>query len=224
MAQGHVSAATRLAMHRLGGTQRLNKSGERPVRAFITVDSPRTVEQLRGMGVSIQSRFGGMVTARLPLSAVSRVCRVAGVRQVSVAQVAQVCNDSALADARVLPLMQGAAFARHYDGSDVVVGIIDSGVDFNHINLCDAMGSRVAAAYLPQDSTGIAPVIDGDTLPGSCYETAEQIAQIEAARNMKQEYDEDCPEITPDNKDMYDAMMKAVGERNRRIAEQKILA
>ena len=54
--------------------------------------------------------------------------------------------------------------------------------------------------------------------------TAEQIAQIEAARNMKQEYDEECPEITPENKDMYDAMMKAVGERNRRIAEQKILA
>ena len=178
MAQGHVSAATRMAMHRLGGTQRLNKSGERPVRAFITVDSPRTVEQLRGMGVSIQSRFGGMVTAQLPLSAVSRVCRVAGVRQVSVAQVAQVCNDSALADARVLPLMQGAAFARHYDGSDVVVGIIDSGVDFNHINLCDAMGSRVAAAYLPQDSTGVAPVIDGDTLPGSHYNTPEQIARL----------------------------------------------
>ena len=55
--------------------------------------------------------------------------------------------------------------------------------------------------------------------------TAEQIAEIEAARKMPQEYDEDCPEISPEkNKEMYDAMMKAVAERNQRIAGQKIMA
>ncbi len=54
--------------------------------------------------------------------------------------------------------------------------------------------------------------------------TPEQIAEIEAAREMKQEYDEDCPEITPENKEMYDAMMRAVAERNQRIAGQRIMA
>lgn len=184
LAQSHISAGTRLAMHQAltpeSSRQRaLTPETSRPLRAFITVDSPQAIEQLQAMGVKVQCRFQTMVTASMPMDRVAQVCRVAGVRQVSVAQVAEVCNDAALLDAQVVPVAQGSGFKMPYDGTDVIVGVIDTGVDFNHINFSDAMGrSRVVAAYLPQDSTGVSPIIQGDTLPGSHYTTPEQIALL----------------------------------------------
>ena len=46
----------------------------------------------------------------------------------------------------------------------------------------------------------------------------EELALIEAASVMPEEYDEDNPEIDPvKTPEMYKALIKAVGERNRRI-------
>ena len=49
--------------------------------------------------------------------------------------------------------------------------------------------------------------------------TEEEIAMIEAARELPEAYDEDNPPIDPiETPEQYAALMRAVGERNRRIA------
>ena len=46
----------------------------------------------------------------------------------------------------------------------------------------------------------------------------EEIAMIEAAKNMEPVYDAENPEIDPETTpEQYEALMRAVGERNRRI-------
>lgn len=50
----------------------------------------------------------------------------------------------------------------------------------------------------------------------------EEIAMIEAARSIDPVYDEDNPEIDPaSTPEQYRALMKAVAERNRRIARRE---
>ena len=50
--------------------------------------------------------------------------------------------------------------------------------------------------------------------------TPEQIAMIEAARDLPVEADEDSPEIDPiRTPEQYAALMRAVAERNRRVVE-----
>ena len=52
--------------------------------------------------------------------------------------------------------------------------------------------------------------------------TQEQIEEIEAARDIPITFDEDSPEIDPEKTpELYAAMMKAVGERNQRVAGGK---
>ena len=51
--------------------------------------------------------------------------------------------------------------------------------------------------------------------------TPEQIAMIEAARDLQSEEDEDNPEIDPiKTPEQYAALMRAVAERNRRVVEK----
>lgn len=62
--------------------------------------------------------------------------------------------------------------------------------------------------------------------------TQDQINMIESARKMQDQllaegrlsevYDDDCPETDPETTpERYEAMMKAVGQRNRRIARKR---
>ena len=51
--------------------------------------------------------------------------------------------------------------------------------------------------------------------------TPEEIAMIEAARDLPVEADEDNPEIDPvKTPEQYAALMRAVAERNRRVTEK----
>lgn len=51
--------------------------------------------------------------------------------------------------------------------------------------------------------------------------TPEQIAMIEAARDLQVGEDEDNPEIDPiKTPEQYAALMRAVAERNRRVIEK----
>ena len=55
--------------------------------------------------------------------------------------------------------------------------------------------------------------------PGTSL-TPEEIAMIEAARDLPIEEDEDNPEIDPvKTPEQYAALMRAVAERNRRVVE-----
>ena len=51
--------------------------------------------------------------------------------------------------------------------------------------------------------------------------TAEEIAMIEAARNLPVEFDEDNPEIDPvSTPEQYAALMNAVASRNRSLSRR----
>ena len=58
------------------------------------------------------------------------------------------------------------------------------------------------------------------TLQADLPLTSEEIAMIEAARDLPVEADEDNPEIDPvKTPEHYAALMRAVADRNRRVVE-----
>lgn len=150
-------------------------------KAFITVNGADAIDALRDIGVRVLGEFDGFVMAEIPLGRLHQVASMEPVRQVALAQPLHLCNDSARYLSNVLPVHQSDGLPVALLGEGVIVGVIDTGIDFNHINFLDDNGqSRVCAVYMPEDSTGTAPVVGGRTLPGSCYETREQISALTA--------------------------------------------
>ena len=151
----------------------------RSLSCFVTVADVSVYDRLQACGVTIRSRFGTLAVVEMPPSVLPRLEGMAGLRAVAVAQPLSLANDSARFAGNVDAVHLGTSLPQAFRGRGVVIGVIDSGVDFNHVNFLDSLGNnRIVRAYLPQDSTGAHPVIAGDTLPGSHYDTPEKIALL----------------------------------------------
>ena len=136
--------------------------------------------QLRLNDVQITGKYEGFVTARVNANVTAaQIVAIENVEKVTRALPLETCSDSARYYSRVDGVHLGEGLNLPYTGKDVIVGIIDCGFDFNHINLCDENGSsRVKAVYMPMDDSGTSPVIRAVRLPGSCYESPSQIRSL----------------------------------------------
>jgi subtilisin family serine protease len=151
------------------------------VQAFVTADNPVTLSQLSAMGATVNSSFGNTATVTIPLSDVGSLAAVKGIKRIELSRHLTLCNNMAreLSHFPSMTYVQDGYTSPAYTGSGVVVGMIDVGIDFNHINFLDKDGNnRIVRVYLPTDSTGTSPVVDGLTLPGSEYTTPEQISAL----------------------------------------------
>lgn len=180
-AQSPLSAASKLMVKQDKGVGVAMPRHAEPVylKAFVTVASQDDIDSLRRLGVVINGVYDGFVSAQIPADLFRSPATAMGGHHISLARTLQLHNDSARYFSDVDPVHQGRGLVTPLTGKGVIVGVIDTGIDFNHINLCDQDGrSRVIAVYMPHDSTGTSPVVQGDTLPGSCYETPASIAQL----------------------------------------------
>ena len=156
-------------------------NSENYYEAFISAEvNPSLISRLESAGVQVTGQYDGFVVVCINGDvSLSTLLAIDGVKHVSLATPLVTCSDSARYYSRVDELHQGEGFVMPYTGEGVIVGVIDCGFDFNHINFCDENGiSRVKAVYMPLDNSGTSPVVNGMTLPGSCYEGAEAVARL----------------------------------------------
>lgn len=150
--------------------------------AFIEVEqlNELLLYRLNEAGVTITSRFDGFVAARINADVEpSTIMAIDGVKYVTRATYVETCSDSARYFSNVDPVQLGTGLDMPYTGKGVIIGLIDCGFDFNHINLCDEEGNtRVKAVYMPFDNSGTPPVVRATRLPGSCYEKPEDIKNL----------------------------------------------
>lgn len=111
--------------------------GVKMVQCWISM-TDEDFTSLESLGVKIQAKFEGKVTANIPVDAIEAVAALKNVTKVSVAKtlkkhtyrsriltnVDDVITNSA--DAQAAGLLQA------YDGTNVVLGVIDTGIDFGH--------------------------------------------------------------------------------------------
>lgn len=149
-------------------------NGVKMIDAFIAVDNNGVVDALRKEGVMINCEFDGFVTARIPVSSLERISLLNGVKDVSISRALDLCTDSTLSVTHAGQVINGFqnGLPQDYDGSGVIVGIIDCGFDYQHSafkSTSDPTKTRIVRIYDPEKTTGHVVTLEGNTLPGSVF-------------------------------------------------------
>ncbi|MDO4510408.1 MAG: S8 family peptidase [Bacteroidales bacterium] len=177
--QRRMSAATKLwvAQHGVLTAQQVSLP---QVEAFVSVDSPSVLQALEDAGVRVNASFDGFSTVTIPAGKLLSVTDIPGVKLVDVAHRVRLLTDSVASSTGAKWVNEGVGLPQSFTGRGVIMGIIDSGVDFNHRAFLDAdLQSRVQRVYMPHSAEG-QPV---DGLPGSEF-VGDEIAKLRYDTNV----------------------------------------
>lgn len=187
MAQGSkltLDARMQVERHQVAKRTRAAASVE-TLNAIIKLDetcTDKTLDALRAMGVKLQGRLGQQVAAAIPLDLLQQVEDIQGVLRIGTGGPApKLLTDVSRGEIGVSDIdgTRGKVGEKSYSGKGVTIALIDGGFDYQHPAFKDSEGrSRIKAVYSPFDESGRKVVVDGMELPGSVFDTPEQIAAL----------------------------------------------
>ena len=130
--------------------------GRAYIAAYLRLGDAASRSEVEALGVVLQEEFdNGLFTSLIPVDKLNDVAAVGNVKRVNVSPLKRPLTYKArqatnVDDALTLSADAIAAGLRNkYDGTGVILGVIDNGIDFNHIAFKDASGnSRIKQAYV----------------------------------------------------------------------------
>ncbi len=159
-------------------------NGVEYINCFINLNDA-SIGELEALGVIVNGVYKHFVTAKIPVDKIEEVAKLGSVKQVSVSRKMKMFTDQACSVTNADKAWDGTNYGlpEEFTGKDVVLGIIDDGIEFNHTAFKDASGnSRVKAVYRPNQTTastgGTTVTIDGVTLSGYQYTTTDGISAL----------------------------------------------
>ena len=132
------------------------------ISCFIHLADASALSEVEALGVEVEETFDGLdfITARVPVNQLEALSDINNVTRIKVAQRMRPLTDKAREATNVDDLLTQSPDAiaqgvtTKYDGSGVVLGIIDCGIDFQHIAFKDKDGnSRIKRAYVYNGSS-----------------------------------------------------------------------
>ena len=131
-------------------------NGRAYVSAFITLEDNNDVSALEALGVQVQCKFNdGIITSEIPVDKINGVAAMSDVKRISVSEVLKPCTNLARQLTNVDDILTISSSAlrkgidNKYDGKGVLLGILDIGIDFDHIAFKDKDGnSRIVGGII----------------------------------------------------------------------------
>lgn len=130
------------------------------IEMLVHYDSAGTLADIEARGGEIVSELTDniAIVSVSPMNAVN-VAAASGVTNASLSRLVKMTNDQGRIFSKVNEVLKGEGLDQSYDGTGVIVGLFDVGVDPNHINFQDADGNSRVKLYLQYSGTSSSPTI-----------------------------------------------------------------
>ncbi len=168
-----------------GGRRRAPSPVPETVEAYIVLDDDEAVSRLEAIGVVFHHNHGSFRTATVPVDALQRAGEVEGVRYIAPGNRVNLLNDytRGIAGVDKVHANTGSELPRPYTGSGIVVGMIDTGIEYNHPAYRDSDGNcRIKAVWNQISHFGTPPAefgygveyITPDAIREATYDTSSE--------------------------------------------------
>ena len=185
--QGNTATVAQKKTKKAFVAPKKNEQNIETVECFISLKE-NSIEAIEALGGVVNSRLRDLAVVTMPIDNIEALSNSGKIREISVARPMQLKTDQARVKTQAEDVQtlssaaQSAGLTQKYDGTGVVLGIIDDGIEFNHTAFKTSNGTtRVKAVYLPnatKASGGSEITINGNKLSGYAYETAELIGNL----------------------------------------------
>lgn len=153
-------------------TTLITENGVQMVESFVVLADGGSVADVEAAGAVVTNEIGRVLIAKIPVDAIETLAGLDAVERISISRPVRPLNDVAREVTHTDVLHAGVQTEQPYTGEGVIVGIVDGGIDFNHIDFMDEDGnSRVVRAYCANSDSWY-----GTT--GETYDTPEEIAGL----------------------------------------------
>ena len=143
------------------------------IDATVRVTDYGYVADLERLGVIIQCKFDkGLLTTSIPVDKIDQVAAIEGVTRINVSEMMRPLTNLSRQTTKVKDVLTlstealNAGLTSIYDGSGVILGVIDDGIDFQHKAFTDKNGNtRIKGAYCYNGTSVTADWTGSGTLP-----------------------------------------------------------
>ena len=143
------------------------------IASTVRITNESDLDELESKGVIIQCKFDkGLVTTLIPVDKIEDVAAIEGVTRINVSALVRPLTNLARQATNVDDVLtlsadaQNAGLSNIYDGSGVILGVIDDGIDFQHRAFQDKNGNtRIKGAYCYNGNSVTADWTGSGTLP-----------------------------------------------------------
>lgn len=122
--------------------KQIHQKNTAAIDVFIKGDMDRIMELLETNGGKFKRSAGDIAIARLTYQQIAIFLKSPGIKRIEAyPQQTVLMNDSMLVNNRVVAVHNGdAPLTQAYDGTGVVIGVMDTGIDFTHPDFLDSAG------------------------------------------------------------------------------------
>lgn len=174
------------------------------VSAFVKINNPRVKERIEALGATVGATVAdGYVTVTMPVSTIGKLAETEGVEYIRTSQKARLLMDKARVDTEVDKAHDQNNGLGAFTGKGVVVGVVDNGFEYGHIDFYSSDGKRLRVKRVWNQNTraGKAPegfgygaeYTDSASIVGARYDTKEEdhathVTGIAAGGDIKSGY------------------------------------
>lgn len=128
------------------------------VNAFILLNENANIDVLRANGIKINTISPLIITAQIEVDNIEKIAMLPDVKNLQIGLPVHRKMDKARAATNVDKVQAGTDLPIPYFGKNVIVGIIDSGIEYGHINFFDSTGTTLRIKRVwDQNITGTPP-------------------------------------------------------------------